>query len=311
MNMTKSLWKIVAALVFASCPLAALAVSWDGVPASEVGLFYPGQAAWEWVLTPSSHGGAKKFREGKNCRGCHDGEEKDIGDLIVSGEKLEPDPIAGKPGFVNASISATRDDDTLYVKIEWADPGPEGKGEAKSNSKVTMMIGSDAVKEAVRAGCWGACHTDVEHMPDDAGLSKYLAASRTKLTRHGGGENYKSASELADLLGNDMFLEVWQAKLNPGKPAVPVDGYILDKFHYNDSPTVAAEANFAAGKWTVILQRKLADTGAGKRTLESGKTYPVGFAIHSNYADGRHHYVSFEHTLAIDTGEADFVATKR
>jgi len=59
MNMTKNLWKMVTALVFASFPLGALAVSWDGVPASEVGLFYPGQAAWEWVLTPSSHGGAK------------------------------------------------------------------------------------------------------------------------------------------------------------------------------------------------------------------------------------------------------------
>ena len=28
-------------------------------------------ASFEWALTQTDHSGAKKFREGKNCKDCH------------------------------------------------------------------------------------------------------------------------------------------------------------------------------------------------------------------------------------------------
>ncbi|HKI73024.1 MAG TPA: ethylbenzene dehydrogenase-related protein [Pseudomonadales bacterium] len=305
-------WKWALALVALACySTASYAIDWSGVPSKKVVLFYPGQASWEWILTQSDHGGAVNFRKGKDCRVCHEGEEKDIGAKIASGKKLEPDPIAGKPGSVPVNISFARDDDTLYVKFEWKDTGFSGGAKSDYKERVTMMFGTEDIKEAARAGCWGTCHNDLKGMPDDAGLSKYLTASRTKMSMSGGGTNYKSDAEIKELLDKGHFMEFWQAAINPGKPAEGIEGYILKDRQEDKASDVKAEASLKDGTWTVILSRKLNVSGDGKRSIVAGQVYPVGFAIHDDYAEHRHHYVSFEHTFAIDSGTADFVAVKR
>ena len=96
----------------------ALAIDWSGVPGKEVVLFYPGQASWEWALTQKDHSGNEKFRGGKNCKDCHSTEEKDMGAKIVSGKKLEPSPIAGKPGSLPVNIQTANDGERLYVRLE-------------------------------------------------------------------------------------------------------------------------------------------------------------------------------------------------
>ena len=291
---------------------SALAVDWNGVASKKVVLFYPGEASWEWVLMPT-HEGAINFRKGKNCRVCHQGEEKQIGADIVAGKypSLESGPVSGKPGSLPVDISFAHDADTLYVKLQWKDLGAKARGEGKHQEVVTMMFADEAVKEAARAGCWGACHNDLKGMPDSLDLTKYLPESRTKLTAKGGGKNYKSADELKALLDKGYYMEFWQAELDSGKPAVAEDGYILKDFHENATPVVQAEGSLKDGVWTVILSRKFKVDGEGRHNLEAGKVYPVGFAIHDNYAEHRHHYVSFEHTFAIDSGDADFVAVKK
>ena len=74
-----------------SAPAAAAAggsnIDWSGLEAREVTLFFPGQASIEWVLKGSDHGGKRAFTKGDRCFDCHEDEEVDIGDLIVSGEK--------------------------------------------------------------------------------------------------------------------------------------------------------------------------------------------------------------------------------
>lgn len=307
-------WLSIGALSVAACyAVPSFAVDWNGVASKQVVLFYPGEASWEWVLVPSTHEGAKNFRKGKNCRVCHQGEEKQIGAEIVSGKdsRLEPDPIAGKPGSLPVNISFAHDDDTLYVKFEWKDLGASAKGSGKYQEVVTMMFGDDNVKEAVRAGCWGTCHNDMKGMPNSQDLTKYLTASRTKMAITGGGTNYKSDADIKALLDKGEFMEFWQAEMNKGKPAVAEDGYILKDFHENATPVVSAEGSFKDGTWTVVLSRKLKVDGEGMRSLVSGQVYPVGFAIHDDYAEHRHHYVSFEHTFSIDSGNADFVAVKK
>lgn len=291
----------------------ALAVEWSGVPAKEVVLFYPGQASFEWSLTQSDHSGAEKFREGKQCGECHRGEETKIGDLIVSGKKLEPDPIPGKRGSIKAEVRTAHDAERLYIRIEWPDSPPLSgpKMDEEFEEKVTVMISDGTVVSAKRAGCWGSCHDDAIGMPSDPGgaeLTKYLPRSRTKLSRQGGGENYKSAAELQELLGQNQFLEFWQARLNQGAPAVPADGYILEKRHQSDSPAVSAEATFADGKWAVVLSRPLSASRPGHLNIAPGQTYYLGFAIHDNHAEHRFHHVSFGYTLVLDSGNADFVA---
>jgi len=298
---------LLIALVLTGYPSASLAADWEGVGSKTIQLFYPGQTSWEWLLIPSTHSGAKKFRTGKDCRECHEGEEKDIGDLIVSGEKLEPDPIAGKPGSIPVDIAMMQDNENFYVKFEWMDER-SASGSGDFAARVTMMIGDAAIKESVRAGCFGTCHSDVKDMPDSAGLTKYLAASRTKLTRTGGGENYKPDTDIDDLIKDGISMEYWQAKLNPGEPAVAVDGYVMKDRQDNDVTTVKADADYQNGKWSVVLSRSLAG-GPKHKTLQTGVTYPVGFAIHSGYAEKRHHYVSLEYTFALDGETADFVAS--
>lgn len=304
----------VALNAFAALPAAA--IDWAGVPAKEIVLFYPGQSSFEWTLTQSDHSGAKKFREGKSCLDCHGGEEAEIGAKIASGKKLEPNPIPGKTGSVTATVQAANDGDSLYFRISWPETpkisGP--KMDPEFETKVTVMIDDGTLVEATRAGCWASCHDDAIGMPSaqpGKDLTKYIVQSRTKITRQGGDENYRSSAELDKALNSSKFLEFWQARLNKGAAAVAADGYILEKRHMSSSPVVNAEASFADGTWTVVLSRKLKVGKAGHKDIVAGKTYSIGFAIHDNYTEHRFHEVSLGRSMVLNQGDADLVAVKK
>ena len=295
---------------------SAYAIDWGSVQGKDVVLFYPGQASWEWVLTQSDHSGAKKFREGKDCTECHSKEESDIGAKIVSGKKLEPKPIAGKPGSLTVNVKMAHYDEKLYVHFEWTEPPSVGgdKMDPDVKARVTMMLDDGHVTEAKRAGCWGTCHDDAEGMASaTAGkeITKYLAQSRTKVTRSGGGENFKPQAELDKLLSDGVYMEYWQAKIANDNSASPVDGYILDKRHQNDTPAVATQAEFNGGKWSVTLSRKLTAAGPHHKDIAAGNTYSIGFAVHADNVKHRYHYISLRNTLVLDQGTADFVAVKK
>ena len=305
---------ITVPLLFAASSVQA--VDWGNVQGKDVVLFYPGQASWEWALTHSDHSGAKKFREGKDCTECHKQEESDIGAKIVSGKKLEPHPIAGKPGSVTVNVKTAHDGEKLYVHFEWTEPASDGgdKMDPDVKSRVTMMLDDGHVTEATRAGCWGTCHDDAEGMASaTAGkeITKYLAQSRTKVTRSGGGENFKPQADLDKLLSDGVYMEYWQAKIANDGSVAPVDGYILDKRHKNDTPAVEAQAENNGGKWIVTLSRKLAGAGPHHKDIAAGNTYSIGFAIHADNVKHRYHYVSLRNTLVLDQGSADFVAVKK
>jgi len=309
---------LIVGAVFAGALIAAPAhaIDWGSVTGKDIVLFYPGQASWEWALTQSDHSGAKKFREGKNCIECHGGEEKDIGNLIVSGKKLEPSPIAGKRGSISVNVKAAHDGERLFVRLEWpeAETSADAKMDPDFEVKATMIIDDGSVVESKRAGCWGACHDDATRMasaPDNVKITKYLTRSRTKVTRQGGGETYKPAGELGQLISEGVFLEYWQAKLNKGAEAVAADGYILDKRHRSETPLVDVKAEFANGMWSVVLSRKMSVDGQARKTISDGNTYYVGFAIHEGHTEYRFHHVSFEHTLAVGQGNADIVAVRK
>ncbi len=291
----------------------AFAVDWAKVPGKDVTLMYPGQSSYEWVLTPSEHSGGFKIREGKNCHECHTGEEDTMGNLLVSGKKNEPAPIAGKPGFVKASVKFAHDDKNMYVHLDFA-PGtqPDAKMDAANETKVTMIINDGGVAESNRFGCWAACHDDAATMPSAAGAerTKYLLKTHAKVGRQGGGDELKPADELAKLKAAGYELEYWQARLNPGAKAVAVAGTIFDKREELKTSAVTADATFAGGAWSVTLTRPLV-AGAPYKDLVAGKTYTIGFAIHAGHTARRFHYVSFERTLVLDQGAGDFVATKQ
>jgi cytochrome c-type protein NapC len=295
----------------------AQAINWDSVSGQDVVLFHPGQASWEWCLTQKDHSGAQKFKKGKACKDCHEEEEVDIGELMASGEKAEPQPIEGNIGSVPVNIKFAQDGTSLFARFEWAAPAkiPGKPMDPDFESKLTMMFGDDSIKEAVMAGCWGTCHDDVDSMASSPGkgeeLKKYLSKSRTKSGRTGGGTNYKTDEQLDALMADTYFLEYWQARLNPGTESSAVDGHILSDRIEHETPLVNMESSFNDGKWSVVLSRPLKAGNPQYHDLVEGMTYNVGFALHDNHKSQRFHNVSFEYTLVLDAGEADFVVVKQ
>lgn len=291
----------------------AQAVDWSKVGGRDVVLFYPGQASWEWVLT--DHSASKSVKKGTNCRECHEKEEKDMGSLLVSGKKLEPNSPPGKPGFLSVNVKFARDDQRLYVRFEWSDSSYTSTNRLDPDyaTKVAVMFDDGSVKEASVAGCWGFCHDDVKGMASATEGSErtlYLTASRQKLTRKGGGENLKTPDELKTLRDNGSFLEYWQARVTENRSVDVRNGYVLEKREVAKTPSIEATAELANGKWTIVMSRALTSTGSGTKTFSPGETFHVGFSLHDDYAKERHHYISFGYTLVLDKGDADFVAVK-
>jgi cytochrome c-type protein NapC len=297
-------------MVLAAAP--ALAVDWASVPAKEVVLFYPGQSSLEWVLS-GEHGGAPKVKNGKACKECHLGEEKDMGATLVSGSKNEPAPIPAKPAFIPVQVKAAQDGGKLLVRLEFKEGAqPNSKMDPDFATKVTMMLDDGRLPEAAQAGCWGTCHEDAAKMPaaGTAERTKYLSRSRAKTGRQGGGDELVAAAELEKMQAAGQYMEYWQARLKPGAAAQAAGGTILDKRVEAKSAPVTAEATQSGDGWTVTLARPLA-VQAPFKTIEAGKTYNVGFAIHAGNTARRFHYVSLEHTLVLDKGDADLVAAKK
>ena len=289
---------------------AMAAPDWGSVPGKSVVLFYPGQSSWEWVLTTADHPGADKFKAGKDCAACHTGDEKNMGALLVSGKKNEPTPIAGKPGSVVAKVQFSHDAENLYVHVTFSEGAqPNAKMDNSYATKVTMMINGGGVPESNRAGCWGMCHDDSAGMPSAGGSNRtmYLSKTRAALTRQGGGDALKPAAALQQLKSGGYELEYWQARMSPGSAPVAENGVIFDKRTETKPTDVSATGTDSGGNVSLTFTRKLND-GAGHVVFAPGKHYTVAFAIHSGHAAKRFHYVSFEQSLVLDSGAADFVA---
>jgi cytochrome c-type protein NapC len=308
--MKPSTLAITLAGLLASTP--AFAMDWTKISGHDMTLFYPGQASYEWVLTPGDHSGGTKIREGKNCHECHTDEESNMGDMIAAGKKKEPTPIPNKPGSVIANVKFAHDDTNMYVHLQFKEGNqPDAKQDPKFSTKVTMILDAGGVKESNRFGCWGACHDNLTTMPSAGGATDrtmYLSKTRAaKLTREGAPDGNKPADELAQLKASGYELEYWQAKLNPGAKAEAVGGTIFDKREEVPNAPVTADASFSDGVWSVTLSRPL-KAAAPFADLEPGKTYTIGFAIHSGHTAHRFHYVSLERTMVVDQGTADFIA---
>lgn len=291
-----------------SAPRSAQAVNWAKVPAKKVMLLYPAQTSWERLMSQERHSGRRRFLEGKNCFSCHGNiDEHPLGDALAHAEKFkEPTPIPGKTGFLDLEVKTARDADNLYVRLEF-NPGqqPDAGMDKDFETKVTMMIDDGSVTDANRAGCWVACHDDSSGMArGNNDNTKYLYSTRIP----GGAGAVKSAEDLEQIRGAGGYLEYWQARINSGAKAVPIDGTVLEKRSTNMEPAIKADAmQNKAGGWTVTFTRKLTAV-AGHKDIVPGKTYTVGFSIHAGHTAKRFHYVSFERTLMLDQGTADFVA---
>jgi len=311
------------------------------VKSQPVTLFYPGQTSFEWIQTGKDHGGARAFlKGGDRCASCHIREVKDMGVKLVSGEKAEDTPIPGKRPWIDMELQATHDDENLYLKFQWAN-GPHnpvpfvdgGKMDVENQAKLAVMIAGNEVELADQAGCWVTCHHDSRYMPhqpeqakiDEAGdkvasldlskgVTKYLTNSRTKVEVkgrrgkiRGGWSKLKDSGELEELTTAGSFMDLLRFRSG----AAAENGHVLEQRNMQGGIAVEAEGTLSGDVWTVVLVRPLKSDQPGDVSIEAGKTYTVGFAIHDDYTDARFHHVSLEFHLALDNAEADINVAKQ
>jgi cytochrome c-type protein NapC len=334
---------VAAATAAASGANPAANIDWSSIEPREVTLFYPGQASMEWALKGSDHGGKRAFATGDRCFDCHEDEEENIGDLIVSGEKAETTPIPGKRGSMMVKMQAAHDADNLYMRFEWEESEEHvpvsfaegGKMDPENQIKLAIMLTTDSeddpkVEYAERAGCWQSCHHDANympHQPDDAsrtssplaqrldlsqGFTKYLKESRSEIEiegkdgkKRGGWDKLKDEAELQALLANGNFMDLLRYKSGTGESE---DGYILAERVMTGGQGVQFTGELKNGTWTVLMTRKLTSDQPGDISMATDQWYNIGFAIHDDFSNSRFHHVSLGLKLGFDDEDAEINA---
>lgn len=267
--------------------LAAEPADWSKVESKDITLFYPGTSALEWV-TGRRHGGGRAFTKGDSCADCHADETADMGAKIVGGEKLEPSPIPGKAAAIPVKVQAAHDGEHLYLRFSWQQP-PASAGaklDEQNPIKIAFMLDAGAVDMAERSGCWASCHGDSRTMPE--------------------GEDSKKKYVKDGSIETGVFYDLAQWRSGENKA---FDGYVAEtRVMEGGTALVGAEGKLDGDTWNVVFTRKLAG-GKGDVSLEPGKTYNFGFAIHDSHSAGRYHHVSLGYSLGLDA-KADITAAK-
>lgn len=320
---------------------SAINVNWNNASKRDITIFYPGETSIEWVLNGRDHGGARPFSKGEErCVTCHDAETADMGQKLVTGEKAESTPIPGKRGSIPVKVESSHDGEFLYMRFSWEDTkhvpvefAEGGKMDPSNKVKLAVMFSTDDVEYADRAGCWGACHHDARNMPDapegellaaselndklklESGVTKYIKESRSNIEvkgrrgkKRGGWDKLLTDAELKEQLDQKHFMDIVRYKA--GDKSVE-DGSILAYRDMMSGQGAEFDATLNAGKWVVVMKRRLKSDSAGDISLELDKIYNFGFAIHDDYSDSRFHHVSLGYKLGFDNKEVELNAIKQ
>ncbi len=316
-------------------------VNWETAPERLINIFYPGQSSMEWTLS-KNHSGKRAFKSGDRCFECHDEETTDMGALIASGEHeylAETETIIpDKRGSIPVSVRATHDGETLMIRFQFPEtahtPAPfvdGGKMDTENQIKLAIMLATDDVTYADRAGCWGTCHHDAKGMPHapgaedlaasglalnlENGVSKYLTESRSKIEikgrggkKLGGWDQLKGEDEIKAELEAGHFMDLIRYQAGTSKSE---DGYILEQRYMEGGQGSEFTSSLNDGTWTILMKRKLKSEKAGDLNLALDQVYNLGFAIHDDYTSGRYHHVSLGYKLGFDNSEAEINAVKQ
>ena len=205
--MNKSAWVLCLASLGVGTALAAdpQKIDWSKIKPVEIPLFYPGQSSYQWLRSEGHKGANEETKRGDACTTCHDpGDERDDGDKIVIGNRIEPTPVKGKKGYIDLRIQAAYDDKNAYIRAQWRTqnkyPGTEhqylrfdgkewkvygfpkldkvvqdGKQPGIYEDRFSIMIDDGKVPGFAQQGCWLTCHDGQRDMPKQFTRDELLA----------------------------------------------------------------------------------------------------------------------------------------
>jgi hypothetical protein len=164
-------------------------INWSKIPVVKVPLFFPGQSSYEWLRSDEHKGAAKEVKRGDACLSCHDEKdaEKDMGEKIVKGGRLEPTPVTGKSGYKELKVQAAYDAKNAYLRFQWKTDNPypgtehqylrfdgkewkvwgyptldkpvqENKEQGLYEDRMSIMLDDGKVAGFAKQGCWLTCH---------------------------------------------------------------------------------------------------------------------------------------------------------
>jgi hypothetical protein len=169
-------------------------VDWAAIPARTVMLFYPGQSSYQWLRGRGHAAGMAAVAAGAPCSACHLGQEAAVGERIVVGGPLEPEPLPDKRGVIELRVQAAYDEEQLYLRFQWPTQqdrpgqvhdflrfdgerwqpfgGPRSKPEVRSGAmpplyedRLAIALDDGKVPSFAQQGCWLACHDGMRDMP--------------------------------------------------------------------------------------------------------------------------------------------------
>lgn len=183
-------------------------VDWSRIPAKTVTLFYPGQSTYDWLLSPDHKKGDKQVAQGKTCLSCHEGDEADIGNKVVKGGPLEPNPIAGKNGVLPVAVQAAHDAEYLYFRFQWkSNMNREGRMHdyVRFDGKEWKWYGHDRADKSVVSGAQPALYEDRFSIMLDDGKVPRFAQQGCWVTCHDGMRDTKKVATAAQVKANPYF----------------------------------------------------------------------------------------------------------
>ena len=185
---------LVAVAALSGKAAAAPPEDWSQIPTKTIKLFYPGESSYQWLRSPAHKFGNLPVSNGQSCTACHQGGEDKLGNNIVSGGPIEPNPIKGKSGVIDLAVQAAYDDKNIYWRFQWktdADRpgqmhnyiryngeewefygGPRSSDRVRSGQtpplyedRLLMIIDDGNVPLYKEQGCWLTCHQGQRDMP--------------------------------------------------------------------------------------------------------------------------------------------------
>ena len=272
-------------------------IDWSNVPTETVKLFYPGQSSYQWLRGPEHKRAQKKTAQGDSCFSCHEDEEEEIGALIVSGERLEPHPIAGKQAVIDLAVQTAHDAENLYFRFQWQTRNPypgtahphwrfdggewTALGWPRLHKKVwgedqpaiyedrlSMMIDDGSVPMFAEQGCWLTCHDGMRDMQQLAATDDVKAHALL-----GGVLGKKDVRKYLPATRGDVALS-WDATLSVEEiAAIKAAGGFVDLMQWRGHrslPVGMADDGY-------VLEYRLSDAGKGvfKKNWDKATNQPM------------------------------------